>query len=265
LNVLDVLNVKKKLNGSNWGGFIDPEGENRSYCKIHFDRLALSGAIAQQPSKWEAKQSATTSSSSTTSTTPSSAPRYGGGVQDKCTSCAKTVYMAEKVVMQEQVWHIDCLKCVECHKKLSGSNWGGFVPPDNKPYCSPHFLKLVQAQGGSTAFSGSTGAWVPKTSTTTTTSSDSAKPRYGGGDEERCTGCGKRCYVAEKMKMEGQTWHPACLRCAECNKMLSGANWGAFVPPDNKAYCKVHYDRMVTTAGSSVDFSGSVGKWNSDK
>eukprot|EP01087_Luapelamoeba_hula_P004206 TRINITY_DN14146_c0_g1_i1.p1 TRINITY_DN14146_c0_g1~~TRINITY_DN14146_c0_g1_i1.p1 ORF type:complete len:180 (+),score=22.15 TRINITY_DN14146_c0_g1_i1:189-728(+) len=176
--------------------------------------------------------------------------------------------------MQGQIWHGDCLKCVKCNQKLTGANWGGFVPPDNKAYCSRHFLQLVQASGGATAFSGSTGTWTPKTSTTTTSSSSSSSSsspssssgggaaRFGGGGEERCTGCGKRCYMAEKMKMEGQTWHPLCLRCVECNKALTGANWGAFVPPDNKPYCKVHYDRMVSLAGSAVQFSGSVGKWS---
>jgi cysteine/glycine-rich protein len=167
--------------------------------------------------------------------------------------------------MQEQIWHVECLRCVVCNKKLSGSNWGGFVPPDNKPYCNVHHSKLVQDQGGATAFSGSTGTWTPKnTGGSSSSSSSEGKPRFGGGDEERCTGCGKRCYIAEKMKMEGQTWHPTCLRCIECNKMLSGSNWGAFVPPDNKPFCKIHYDRLISAAGSATELSGSTAhtsKW----
>jgi len=53
------------------------------------------------------------------------------------------------------------------------------------------------------------------------------------------------------MKMEGQVWHPKCLRCVECKKMLSGANWGGFVPPDNKPHCKIHWDRLVSAAGGA--------------
>jgi len=156
--------------------------------------------------------------------------------------------------MQEQIWHIDCLKCVECNKKLNGSNFGGFVPPDNKAYCYNHHMKLVQAQGGATAFSGSPTTWTP-TEKSTTSSSDGSKPRFGGGGEETCVGCGKKAYQAEKMKMEGQVWHPKCLRCIECKKMLSGANWGGFLPPDNKPHCKNHWDRMVAAAGGAEAFS----------
>ncbi len=80
--------------------------------------------------------------------------------------------------------------------------------------------------------------------------------------------------------MEGQIWHGDCLRCKECNKKITGANWGGFVPPDNTAYCRVyvatcpppssprvlmgwrcrHYDRMVAAKGNSVSFSSSVVK-----
>jgi len=171
--------------------------------------------------------------------------------------------------MQGQIWHSECLRCVDCNKKLSGANWGGFVPPDNKPYCNVHHMKLVQAQGGATAFSGSTGAWVPKNTTSSSSSGSGTKPRFGGGEEERCTGCGKRCYMAEQMKMEGQLWHPNCLRCVEsgCNKMLSGSNWGAFVPPDNKPYCKIHFNRLIAATGDATAFSGSTtaSKWTLSK
>jgi len=259
IECLRCVECNKKLTGTNWGGFVDPEGANKPYCNIHLGRLATSGALPQEKSKWEQKQAA--GGGATTSS--SSQPRWGGGAQDKCTGCGKTVYMAEKLVMQGQIWHADCLRCIQCNQKLSGANWGGFVPPDNKAYCNRHYLQLVQAQGGATAFSGSTGTWTPKTESASTSTTSSSAPKFGGSDEDKCTGCGKRCYQAEKMKMEGQTWHPTCLRCVECNKTLSGANWGGFVPPDNKPYCKVHYDRLVTTAGSSVDFSGSVGKWSS--
>jgi len=268
IDCLKCVECSKKLNGANWGGFIDPDGENKAYCSVHFNRLVLAqGASATTSSSsgygsadGTSHSSSEHSASSTTSSSSGAKPKWGGAPSEKCTSCGKTVYVAEKVVMQEQIWHIECLRCVECNKKLFGSNWGGFVPPDNKPYCNVHHLKLVQAQGGATAFSGSTGTWTPKNTGSSSTSSSGAKPRFGGGDEEPCTGCGKRCYIAEKMKMEGQTWHPTCLRCVECNKMLNGANWGAFVPPDNKPHCKIHYDRLISATGSATDLSGSTAR-----
>lgn len=269
IDCLKCVECNKKLNGSNWGGFIDPEGENKPYCSVHFNRLVLSQGVQITSSAGSSggSHSSSSDSGSSSSASPAGKPRWGGAPTDKCTGCSKTVYLAEKVVMQEQIWHSECLRCVECNKKLAGSNWGGFVPPDNEPYCNVHHMKLVQAQGGATAFSGSTGAWTPKTSTESSSSSSSAKPRFGGGAEERCTGCGKRCYMAEQMKMEGQMWHPTCLRCVECNKMLSGANWGAFVPPDNKPYCKIHYDRLISATGDATALSGSTtnSKWTLSK
>jgi len=258
IECLRCIECNKKLNGSNWGGFVEPD--NKPYCHIHLQRLVTTGALKDAPSKWEQKQASGETSEPSTPSDPSAKPRYGGGVTDKCTGCGKTVYMAEKLVMQDQIWHIDCLKCVECHKKLSGANWGGFVPPDNKPYCNVHHMKLVQAQGGATAFSGSPSTWTPKVSPAGS-SSPSGKPRFGGGGEETCTGCGKKAYQAEKMKMEGQVWHPKCLRCVECKKMLSGANWGGFKPPENTPYCKIHWDQMVSAIGNATDLSSKPLKW----
>jgi len=274
IDCLKCVECNKKLNGGNWGGFIDPDGENKAYCSVHFNRLVMSQGASITSSAGSSSShlgesgggsggsSSSSGGGSSSSSSDGAKPRWGGAPSEKCTGCSKTVYPAEKVVMQAQIWHSECLRCVDCNKKLQGSNWGGFVPPDNKPYCNVHHMKLVQAQGGSTAFSGSTGTWTPKTSTSSEGSS--AKPRFGGGgDNERCTGCGKRCYQAEQMKMEGQLWHPACLRCCECNKMLSGSNWGAFVPPDNKPYCKNHYDKLIAASGDSTRLSGSTtsSKW----
>jgi len=304
IDCLKCTECNKKLNGANWGGFIDPDGENKAYCSVHFNRLVMSQGASITSSAGSAsshlgeggghsggsgggeshheesgggeshheesgggeshhEESGGGESHHASSASSGAKPKWGGAPSEKCEKCAKTVYPAEKVVMQGQIWHSECLRCVECNKKLQGSNWGGFVPPENKPYCNVHHMKLVQAQGGATAFSGSTGAWVPRTSTTSSEGSG-AKPRFGGGGaDEKCTGCGKRCYQAEQMKMEGQLWHPNCLRCGECNKMLSGSNWGAFVPPDNKPLCKNHFNKLISATGDATKFSGSTtgSKW----
>jgi len=255
----------------------------------------------------------------------------------KCVKCAKTVYAAEMAKMEGQIWHIECLRCVECNKKLAGSNWGGFVPPDNKPYCNVHHKRLLQAAGSSIEFSGSTtdSKWsirvategaqgysaspssapkseehsgeshaehsggddshheehhdeehheehheethsapssgsssassTPKASSTPSSSGSGVKPKWGGAPSEKCVKCAKTVYSAEMVKMEGQIWHDNCLRCVEegCNKKLSGSNWGGFVPPDSKPYCKVHHQRLIQATGSAVGFSGSTtaSKW----
>jgi len=258
-------------------------------------------------------------------------PKWGGAPSEKCVKCGKTVYAAEMTKMENQIWHIECLRCVECNKKLAGANWGGFVPPDNKPYCNIHHKRLLQAAGSAIEFSGSTtdSKWnirvategaqgygssspkpeqssehksedtpseshahseptgdddsssshheeaaatsapssgnssastTPKASTTSSGGGSGAKPKWGGAPSEKCVKCGKTVYSAEMAKMEGQIWHDNCLRCVEegCNKKLSGSNWGGFVPPDNKPYCKVHFQRLLQSTGSAVGFSGTT-------
>jgi len=223
-----------------------------------------------------------------------SGTKFGGAPSEKCVKCGKTVYVAEMAKMEGQIWHIECLRCVEptCNKKLSGANWGGFVPPDNQPYCSLHHKRLRQASGSAVEFSGSTtnSKWRIKAGEGTNspaTEGGAAAPAEGGSEGaeggepkpvaekpavtpgkpgESCVKCGGRVYPAECVKMEGQLWHENCLRCADesgCNKKLSGANWGGFIPPDNKPYCDVHHKRLRQASGSAVEFSGSTtnSKW----
>jgi len=256
-------------------------------------------------------------------------PKWGGAPSEKCVKCGNTVYAAEMTKMENQIWHIECLRCVECNKKLAGANWGGFVPPNNSPYCSVHHKRLLQSAGSAIEFSGSTtdSKWnirvategaqgyggsgspasekksessseesrddgeshnsedsssssapapvekksTPAPASTSSSSGSSASSgsgvrKWGGAPSEKCVKCGKTVYSAEMAKMENQIWHDNCLRCVEegCNKKLSGANWGGFVPPNNAPYCSVHHKRLLQAAGSSVGFSGSTtnSKWN---
>ena len=235
----------KKLSGANWGGFVAPD--NKPYCGIHLKRLVLSGA---GPASNSSSSSSSTSTSSTTASetpkkevTPSNVPE-----SERCKKCEKRVYPAEAVVIENQLFHQDCLRCAEsvCNKKISGANWGGFVGPENKPYCSIHHKRLLQAAGSSAGFSGST-----KTSTWEAKSTSS--PTSTVPESERCRKCSKRVYPAEAVTMERQLYHQDCLRCIECNKKLSGANWGAFLPPDNTPYCNVHIKRLLQSTGQGAN------------
>jgi len=203
-------------------------------------------------------------------------PRWGGAPTEKCKKCGKTVYAAEMTKMENQIWHIECLRCVECNKKLAGANWGGFVPPDNAPYCNVHHKRLLQAAGSAIEFSGSTtdSKWAIRVATE---GAQGADQQPGGGstikkeipEDQKCQKCGGRSYPAESVKMEGRLYHENCLRCVEegCNKKLNGSNWGGFVGPNNNAYCKIHLKRLVSASGSSADSTGSTigSKWNQQK
>jgi cysteine/glycine-rich protein len=251
-------NCNKKMSPATFGGFVSQEGSDPlTYCTIHYNRLvAASGnAIAFSKTGMPKEQKEKDPNA------PQAPSKYGGGAGESCMGCGKRVYPAEKMALEGQTWHGDCLRCVEegCNKKITGANYGGFVPPDNKAYCKVHYAKLAAAVGNSIALS-KTG--VPK-------SEGSASPsplagKFGGGLKEDCRGCGKRVYPAEKVQLEGQIWHDNCLRCKDCSKKITGANFGGFVPPDNTCYCKIHYDRLVATAGNAIAFSGSTAstsKW----
>jgi len=286
---LRCVDCNKKLSGANWGGFVPPE--NKPYCSACHRKMrqAAGNAIefsgSTTNSRWNVKGgSGAEGGSAPVTDTPATTAKPGEG----CQKCGKKVYPAETVKMEGQIWHDNCLRCVEegCNKKLSGSNWGGFVPPDNKPYCNTHHKRLIHAAGNAIDISGSTGKWNQKApsgegatataeggahdaeggTAATSTASPAAKPKWGGAPSEKCIKCGKTVYNAEMVKMEGQIWHDNCLRCVEegCNKKLSGSNWGGFVPPDNKPYCKIHHGRLIASSGSAVGISGSTtaSKWS---
>jgi len=71
--------------------------------------------------------------------------KFGGG-GEKCTACRKTVYCAERQMIQEQPYHINCVVCSVCHKKLTPTTYckdesGAF-------FCKAHFLQALSASGG---------------------------------------------------------------------------------------------------------------------
>jgi len=113
-------------------------------------------------------------------------PRWGGAPTEKCVKCQKTVYAAEMTKMENQIWHIECLRCVECNKKLAGANWGGFVPPNNSPYCNIHHKRLLQAAGSAIEFSGSTtdSKWNIRVNIEGAQGSAPPSSSSGGGGEE---------------------------------------------------------------------------------
>ncbi|KAL5268249.1 hypothetical protein ACHWQZ_G002198 [Mnemiopsis leidyi] len=52
--------------------------------------------------------------------------------QDKCYTCDKTVYAAEKLVVLNKIFHKPCVKCKACSKTLSP---GDVLEHENEIYC----------------------------------------------------------------------------------------------------------------------------------
>jgi len=280
IECLRCVECNKKLAGANWGGFVPPD--NSPYCNVHHKRLLQSAGSAIEfsgsttDSKWAIRVAQEGAQGADQPAGGAAPPKKEIPEDQKCQKCGGRSYPAESVKMEGKLFHQNCLRCVEegCNKKLDGSNWGGFVGEENKPYCKIHLKRLVQASGSSADSTGSTiGSKWNQSKPEGAASGDGSSPssssggskRWGGAPSEKCVKCGKTVYSAEMAKMENQIYHDNCLRCAEegCNKKLSGANWGGFVPPDNTPYCKVHHQRLLQSKGSSIEFSGSTtnSKW----
>lgn len=53
-----------------------------------------------------------------------------------CVVCQKAVYLTEKLVADEAIFHKTCFKCCHCSKTLSLGNYASL---EGKYYCKPHF------------------------------------------------------------------------------------------------------------------------------
>jgi len=67
---------------------------------------------------------------------------------DKCTACNKTVYLTEKVVVEDKedkkLFHKACLRCSHCQVVLS---LGNYASMNSVMYCKPHFKQLFATKG----------------------------------------------------------------------------------------------------------------------
>ena len=61
-----------------------------------------------------------------------------------CAKCTKTVYHVEEVRALDKIWHIVCLRCTDCDKRLET---GKLCEHDNKPYCKPCHTKNFGMEG----------------------------------------------------------------------------------------------------------------------
>ncbi|XP_020560746.1 LIM domain-containing protein 2 isoform X2 [Oryzias latipes] len=64
--------------------------------------------------------------------------------KEVCTSCEKTVYPMERLVANDQVFHLSCFCCKHCNAKLS---LGTFAALQGEFYCKPHFQQLFKSKG----------------------------------------------------------------------------------------------------------------------
>jgi endogenous inhibitor of DNA gyrase (YacG/DUF329 family) len=63
----------------------------------------------------------------------------------------------------------------------------------------------------------------------------------------KCPRCQKEVYFAERKTSMGKDWHPACLKCAKCSKVLAA---GSHSEHEGQPYCsKPCYASLFGTEG----------------
>ena len=168
---------------------VEPSSDTM-YCKAHFMQLIkTSGVVSEHRSTDGSKGSQRTSetvipqpasgpaptavpvpsvaalvaaaAAAPAATVPDAAPKaaklrramsFGGGGGEKCHSCRKTVYAAEKATAQGNTFHQACFRCTECSTKLTANSW--CVDSGGRLFCKAHFLQLLRAGGGDYSLGG---------------------------------------------------------------------------------------------------------------
>ena len=64
---------------------------------------------------------------------------------------------------------------------------------------------------------------------------------------ETCTQCGKDIPPTQLISIESQPFHKTCLKCEECNKVLSLGNYASL---NRKFYCKPHFKQLFQSKGN---------------
>mmetsp|Transcript_2437 Transcript_2437/g.4724 ORF Transcript_2437/g.4724 Transcript_2437/m.4724 type:complete len:295 (-) Transcript_2437:107-991(-) len=203
---------------------------------------------------------------------PRAAPKFKpvGPPKETCTACSGTVYAAEKAIVRSRIFHVTCLKCTDCNKKLTPGTVD--LDAESRIFCNIHFQQrqmagsLTVAAGGSAALemAGGTNVVVSELGERYEQTQANAKSSATGaafGDtswqkkakQDACKKCGETVYLAEKMETEWkrkgksnkQIYHKACFRCLDCSTLLRAGQYEMCPtcdePPQADLLCKAHF------------------------
>ncbi|KAM6153715.1 LIM domain and actin-binding protein 1 isoform 2-T2 [Erethizon dorsatum] len=83
-------------------------------------------------------------SSLSESSPPKTVKKFQAPARETCVECQKTVYPMERLLANQQVFHISCFRCSYCNNKLS---LGTYASLHGRIYCKPHFNQLFKSKG----------------------------------------------------------------------------------------------------------------------
>ncbi|XP_048220615.1 LIM domain and actin-binding protein 1 isoform X2 [Perognathus longimembris pacificus] len=99
---------------------------------------------AQQPVSPVPLSPVARTSSFTESSPPKALKKFQAPARETCVECQKTVYPMERLLANQQVFHISCFRCSYCNNKLS---LGTYASLHGRIYCKPHFNQLFKSKG----------------------------------------------------------------------------------------------------------------------
>lgn len=213
-------------------------------------------------------------------------PQFGGA-SEKCTVCNKTVYLAEKIVVEDKedkkTFHKTCLKCSHCKCTLS---LGNYASMQGIFYCKPHFKQLFATKGNYDEGFGKdkhSKNWTPQVATAPasfvpvdkdegasgkkeTPSSIASKFGRSTLNTEKCHVCDKTVYATEKTVIEEKegkkVFHKTCLKCSHCNVIVTLGNYASM---QGVVYCKPHFKQLFAAKGNYDEGFGkekASSKWD---
>ncbi|XP_062827029.1 LIM domain and actin-binding protein 1 isoform X2 [Anolis carolinensis] len=83
-------------------------------------------------------------SSQTDTSPPKAVKKFQLPPKEACVACKKTVYPMERLLANQQIYHISCFRCSYCNSKLT---LGTYASLHGSIYCKPHFNQLFKAKG----------------------------------------------------------------------------------------------------------------------
>lgn len=211
-------------------------------------------------------------------------PQFGGA-SEKCHECNKTVYLTEKIVVEDKeekrLYHKACLKCSHCKKTLS---LGNYASMGGEFFCKPHFKQLFATKGNYDEGFGKEQhktKWAPSAVPATASAKsfvpvDAATPEASKADKketptgiaskfkpgtEVCQKCNKSVYAIEKIVVDDKdtklSFHKSCLRCQHCQVQLSLGNYASM---EGEFFCKPHFKQLFAAKGNFEEGFGKERK-----
>ncbi|KAF3826251.1 hypothetical protein GH733_006365 [Mirounga leonina] len=129
-----------------WGGTISETSPDTVKC-LPFVIQAGNSQVkseVQQPVHPKPLNPDARASSLSESSPPKAVKKFQAPARETCVECQKTVYPMERLLANQQVFHVSCFRCSYCNNKLT---LGTYASLHGRIYCKPHFNQLFKAKG----------------------------------------------------------------------------------------------------------------------